>query len=148
MRLFTKTLLCSCFGSTSGHLASFNFRTALQVTCWLCFPLIPSFQCSSSAVQVDSPHPFDAPRQWVQWLGSRSPQGSLPRWRAQQRAPVQREPLKVKPGHLRLSPKVRRMLLGLVGASAPPCCEGPHGEYSSPQPTLPLIFTVSKPAGH
>ena len=29
-----------------GHLACFNFRTALQVTCWLCFPLIPSFHLS------------------------------------------------------------------------------------------------------
>ena len=51
MRLFTKTLICtSCFGSTNpGHLASFNFRTALQVTCLSCFPFIPSFHLSRAS---------------------------------------------------------------------------------------------------
>ena len=47
-RLFTKSQICiSCFGYTNpGHFASFNLRTALQVTCWLCFPPIPSFHLS------------------------------------------------------------------------------------------------------
>ena len=46
MRLCTKTWIRSCFGSTSWHPAYFNFRTAFQVTCWFCFPLIPSFHLS------------------------------------------------------------------------------------------------------
>ena len=86
MRLFTKSQICiSCFGSTNpGRLASFNFRTALQVTCWLCFPLIPSFhlsraprlpcrltlaQCWTTLIRCASPmgpisrlsHPFHLP---------------------------------------------------------------------------------------
>ena len=86
MRPLTKSQICiSCFGSANpGHLASFNSRTALRVTCWLCFPLIPSFhlfraprlpcrltlaQCWTTLIRCASPmgpisrlsHPFHLP---------------------------------------------------------------------------------------
>ena len=101
MRLFTKSQICiSCFGSTNhGHLASFNSRTALQVTCWLCFPLIPSFHVSRAP---RLPCRLTLAQCWTTLIRCASPMGPISRLS--------------HPFHLPVPPFFRTFLLPLI------CC--------------------------